>query len=557
MAAAVDPTIDYNAKSFIRRTGPSPVYDPTYGTSMTNPYQAAPVDPTYGTSVQNPYGRATAPLPPVTGGNAAGMTIMNTNYGHPDQGGSGSGGGGPTMDPGAKPGGLSWLRGIGDTTNMPSGIAGMGAGATPAEVAQAADYGQKMAAAQQQAAATPGASGAATVPTVSTADNISQSNLAAVNQLGAPLAPGVSRYALGGGASVDPSDATRIYTTRGANGEPVFTDNANYAASVSTGGLRRGDVNNAVYDNSQQSVNNPRAGFQYATSDLGSQGLTPDKLSNLDPASAQQAQAYATAGANTNTDQGVSNLMDANLLRSRNVGGSPSFGNAQQPGANVFGGTGVGGAGAGGMPSGIGNLPVQTQTQVFSALQRAQAAADRNKTQAGELAVQQGRAAVEKGQSDQKMADDAVNQFGNQEKTDPNQAAIDLSNRLETDPDKLKAQLATPAGRELAATLLSMVAQPGASASLNPWEVGARTAVPQTRWQDLALDPKTGAFNGFKEPGSGDTVDNPEYPVQRGLGRRLVAAFTPGDSVLRSANYGPGINNLSPQQLQILKNSGQ
>lgn len=373
-----------------------------------------------------------------------------------------------------------------------------------AAAAQAPVFGARMSAALDKAAAAPAAK----------ADFSDVQGGASVGLR--RLAPGVSRYALGG--DVAGPNATPIYTTRGQHGEAVFTDDPRFAAAQSTGGLRRGEVNADVYANAQENAKtNPNAGFEFShQSALNQRGLQRDDFQNLDPQATQAALALATAGG-TSGEDGLANRMDANLLRARRMTQQQA-----QEGATS-------------------NLDPKTQI----ALMRAQAAvsqgAERNDiARQGLIETQRARATAEKN-SDRQDTNDFFKQYNELKATnDPQQLGAYLAPAIPKDPKEFDDFAKTTRGQRILKAYMTDVLQPGAAASLQPLEWIDRGNVPGLSYSDLAIDPQAG-FNGFNTAG-GST----QYPAQRGLLRRLTGLLKPGDSVARGSNFDGSINDFSP-----------
>lgn len=331
-------------------------------------------------------------------------------------------------------------------------------------------------------------------------DNIGQANLAALDNLGKPLARGVTRY------QMDPGNEAAVYTTRGKDGSTIFTDNADYAARNSAGGLRRGDVNANVLARTQ----GPRAGYEYAKSALQQKGLRREDFQDLAPDATQQALAVAgdANAADPNSDFGLSNRIDANLLRARR------FTQQQQDAANAS--------------------ALSPRDQI--ALMRAQTAAaqgnERNTIAQGQLEATREGVRRQGAAEDRAAQKDFFTQYQGLKANDPKSAENYLFNAIPQDPQEFDKWSGTPAGRSVLNTYLTDVLQPQMSKSLFPIEWGDRRQVPHENFGNLALG-QNGDFQGFVNP---DGSTN-EYPAK---------------GVFGSDNYG-SINRFSPAILRRLK----
>jgi hypothetical protein len=316
------------------------------------------------------------------------------------------------------------------------------------------------------------------------------------------LASGVSRYALGG--DIAGPNATPIYTTRGKNGEAVFTDDAGFAARNSTGGLRRGEVNADVYANAQENAKtNPNAGYEFAPSTLNTRGIKKQvgtdangnpimadtgglrraDFQTFDPQMTEAALAAAQGGVD-NTEQGLSNRMDANLLRARRI-------SQQQQAAE-----------------GAQSLDPRTQIALLRAQTTAAQGAERNAIARDALEeTRRGRTTAQQN-ADRQQQSDFFKQYQAIRATDPAQAASYLADQIPKDPDTFDKWANTATGQQVLSKYLTDVLQPGARDSLYWPELGDKRAVPKLGYQDLNIDPKSGAFRGFDNPdGSGN-----QYP---------------------------------------------
>lgn len=375
-----------------------------------------------------------------------------------------------------------------------------------AAAAQAPVFGARMSAALDKAAAAPAAK----------ADFSDVQGGATVGLR--RLAPGVSRYALGG--DVAGPNATPIYTTRGQHGEAVFTDDPRFAAAQSTGGLRRGEVNADVYANAQENAKtNPNAGFEFShQSALNQRGLQRDDFQNLDPQATQAALALATAGG-TSGEDGLANRMDANLLRARRMTQQQA-----QEGATS-------------------NLDPKTQI----ALMRAQAAvsqgAERNDiARAGLEETRRARTTAENN-SERQDASDFFNQYSKLQQTDPGRAANYLVNAIPTDPKTFDSWSKTEKGRQVLSTYLTDVLQPGAAEA----DAFGNTegVAPKLSYSDLSLDDK-GRFNGFY---SKDLAT--QIPTTRSWLRRVIGS----GPYSQTDNFDPSVTRINPEILKRLKNT--
>lgn len=389
----------------------------------------------------------------------------------------------PSVDKDAK----SLLRRFADVS-APSGIAGMGMGGSPADMQTAAT------AAQNAAAVTaPAAAPARPNPGVFTTDALPET------ATGRRLAAGVTRY------NMDPGNEAAVYTTRGKDGSTIFTDDAGFAARNSAGGLRRGDVNANVYARTQ----GPRANLEYAPSTLELQGLRRRNFQVLDGDQTQKALLTASSGGDAQTDQGLSDRIDANVLRGR------QFALDQKAAAN--------------------SAALSPRDQI--ALMRAQTSAAqgdaRLKLAQQQLVATQG-ASDRADAADQRSAQrDFFNQYQNLKANDPEQAENYLFNAIPQDPKEFDQWAATTAGRNVLNTYMTDVLQPQMQQSLFPIiEWGDKRQVPHEGYSNLALGPN-GEFQGFINP---DGSTN-EYPAKGLLG---------------SDNYG-SINRFSPSILRRLK----
>jgi hypothetical protein len=395
----------------------------------------------------------------------------------------------------------TFLQNLAANVSSPSGLAGIGMPPDPNTQAVGDQTMQRVQAAQTAASAP------------APADAFSDVQGGASVGL-KRLAPGVSRYALGG--DIAGPNATPIYTTRGQHGEAVFTDNANFAANQSTGGLRRDTVNPTVYANSQQSANNPNANYQFSDqSALNQKGLQRRDFQNLDPEATSQALAMATAGSSAG-EEGLSNRMDANLLRARQV--------TQQQSA---------GGGAGGMNG----IPVAQQIALMNAQNRNKLGEQRNAIAAGQLdETHQARMTAQQN-ADRQQAGDFFKQYQTLKQTDPAKAADYLVASIPQEPDQFDKWAKTTTGRQALNTYLTDVLQSGAKSSLYPLEIGDKRAVSHLGYSNLALGPD-GQFQGFNQPdGSGN-----QYPAKSGF--------------LGVDNYDSSVNRLPPAILQRLKKLG-
>lgn len=334
-------------------------------------------------------------------------------------------------------------------------------------------------------------------------DNIGQANLAALDNLGKPLAAGVTRY------NMDPGNEAQVYVTRGKDGSTIFTDNAGYAAKNSAGGLRRGDVNANVLARTQ----GDRNGFEYAKSALQQKGLRREDFQDFSPDATSQALQYANdaLAKDPNSDAGLSNRIDANLLRAR------QFTQKQQAAAEQ------------------GALAPRDQIALLNAQTQASLGEARNKIAQGQLeATQQGNARQQQAEN-RNAQKDFFTQYQALKANDPKSAEDYLFSAIPQDPGQFDQWSKTAAGRSVLNTYLTDVLQPQMKDSTYSFEFGDRNQIPNEGYSNLALGPD-GQFQGFNNPdGSGN-----QYPSK---------------GIFGNNHYG-SVNRLSPTILRRLKRLG-
>jgi len=330
-----------------------------------------------------------------------------------------------------------------------------------------------------------------------TADNISQDNLAVANAMGGRLANGVRRY------QMDGRNAVAGYVTRGKDGSVVFTDDANYAARNSAGGLRRGEIPDEAYVHTQ----GPRAEFEYAKSGLEQKGLRRQDFHDLTPEQTQAAFDYAGDAASKapNADIALSNQIDANMLRAHKF-------DQDQRAAEAA-------------------ASIDPRTQI--ALFRAQTAAERNTIAQGQLEATREGVRRQGAAEDRAAQKDFFSQYQALKANDPKSAENYLFNAIPNDPKQFDQWAATPAGRSVLNTYMTDYLQPQAQSSLFPLEWGDSRQVPHLNYGNLDLGPNEDGFKGIINP-DGNTD---EYPAQGLFG---------------TDNYN-SINRFSPAILRRLK----
>lgn len=333
-----------------------------------------------------------------------------------------------------------------------------------------------------------------------TTDNISQDNLAVANAMGNRLANGVRRY------QMDGRNAVAGYVTRGKDGSVVFTDDANYAARNSAGGLRRGEIPDEAYAHTQ----GPRADFEYAKSALEQKGLRRQDFHDLTPEQTQSAFDYAgdAAAKAPNDDIALSNRIDANMLRAHKF-------DQDQRAAEA-----------------AASIDPRTQIALFRAQTAAAQGAERNTIAQGQLEATREGVRRQGAAEDRAAQKDFFNQYQTLKEKDPKSAENYLFNAIPQDPKAFDQWAATPAGRSVLNTYMTDVLQPQMSKSLFPTEVFDKRQVPHENFGNLALGPN-GEFQGFITP-DGNTN---EYPAQ---------------GIFGTDNYN-SINRFSPDILRRLK----
>lgn len=331
-------------------------------------------------------------------------------------------------------------------------------------------------------------------------DNIAAYNLAVSDRLGQRLAPGVRRY------QMDGNNAVAGYVTRGKDGSVIFTDDANYAARNSAGGLRRGEIPDEAYARTQ----GPRADFEYAKSALTAKGLRRQDFQDLSPEATQQALTYATdaEARDPNSDLGLSNRIDANLLRARRFDQDRRAAEAS------------------------GNMDPRTQIALYRAQTAAAQGAERNSIARDQLETTRAGAKRQQAAEDRAAQRDFFTQYQALKEKDPSSAENYLFNAIPQDPKEFDSWAKTPAGRSVLNTYLTDFLQPQMQSSLYPIEVFDKRQVPNENFGNLALGPN-GEFQGFNNP-DGNTN---EYPAEGVFGNK----------------HYDSINRLSPNILRRLK----
>ncbi len=408
------------------------------------------------------------------------------------------------VDPNVPNNTKSWLRQLADNASQPSGIAGMGQGATPDEQAQAYAVAKNFTPPPTNQFA--GVQGSAT-----TVRDPSQGLRA--------LAPGVTRYGM------DKGNEAEVYATRGKDGSLVFTDSPAYAAAAGNGQqLQAGDTYQAA-----QRTSGPNAGFAYRAPSIA--GLRRQDVQSLDDPTTTAALAQTVGNNSTDPEVQAANAIDRNLLTARQQTLRRGPTGSIAPGTT--------GAGGGLLSSGgLNGLTPSDQIQILK-LQEA----DKRAGQANDIALAgvrasasaAGRAADSQERTAQQQS---FSQLQSLKKTDPASYASGLVSQLESDPDALRKQLKSPQGQLIKNSLLQDVVQPGLQKSTYPlldFQGRRAASAGQIDFGNLQLDPATGQPKGFEHDGS------LEYPTTGFFG---------------GSNFDPSLNRITPAMWRVLQEDG-
>lgn len=394
--------------------------------------------------------------------------------------------------------------------SQPGGIAGVGTGATPDQVAQQGQYADNLQRGLGQDPNNlvgPGANQFAGVTgSAQTYANPAGAGLRA-------LAPGVTRYQL------DPGNEAEVYATRGKDGSTVFTDNPAYAARVGNGQTLAGGT-----PEESARIGGPNAGFAYKGPSIG--GLRRQDISTLDDATTTKALDQILTNSTNDPETQAANAIDRNRLIARQQ-------TLRRPQASAL-------LGPNGQPGG---LTPENQIQLLRLQQQ-----DARAAQANAIQLQNGKNAADAAgraadSSDRSAQAQTFQQISSLRKTDPSAYAAGLVSQLPQDPTELSKYLKSAAGQTVKASLLRDVVTPGLKDSTYWTEFGDKSAANSGNidFSHVALDPQTGAFKGFTNDSD---PSSPDYPKKGAI------------PLLSSEHYDSALQNITPAMWRILQADG-